>query len=231
MNISSSLLCMNMANVCGDIERILKLARGDQRFNWLHADVMDNHFVPRLGLAPELIRDVKQEFPQVSIDSHLMISDPFSVIDAVAPYSDWIVYHYEAVTDPVRTLQKIRCAYPNVKIGLAINLATIFNPAIIQLFDGVMIMGSSPGVLVTNSYPVIVKRKIVQCPDDKHYFVNGSVNYNTIKDYRNINSNGTLVCDSSTMFRIDEYNKKMNRDEMIEYNIVRIKDALGCERL
>lgn len=231
MNISSSLLCMNTANVCGDVERILKFVRGDHRFDWLHAELMDNHFVPRLGIPPELIRDVKQEFPQVHIDSHLMISDPFSVIDIIAPYSDWIVYHYEAVTDPVRTMQKIRNMYPNVKIGLAINLATIFNPAIIQLFDGVMIMGISPGVLGTNSYPVVVKRKIAQCPADKHYFVNGSVNFNTIKDYCNINDNGTLVCDSSTMFKIDEYNKKMNRDEMIEYNIIRIKDALGCERL
>ena len=74
MNISTSLICMNMSQVDRDIERILKEAKGDQRFSWMHADFMDGHFVPRLGISPELIRDIKKEFPQVHIDSHLMIA-------------------------------------------------------------------------------------------------------------------------------------------------------------
>lgn len=230
MNISTSVICMNMANVCGDIELILKAANGDPRFNWFHLDVMDGHFVPRLGISPELIRDIKTTFPEVHIDSHLMIDDPFTYVDVIAPYSDWIVYHYEAVTDPVRTLQKIRKTWPNVKVGLAINLATVFNPEVIKLFDGVMFMGISPGVLGTNSYPEIVKGKIAMTPNHKHYFVDGSVNFNTIKDYRLINPNGTLVCGSSTMFKKDEFTENLNREDLVAYNINRIKDALGCER-
>ena len=230
MNISTSVICMNMANVCGDIELILKAANGDPRFNWFHLDVMDGHFVPRLGISPELIRDIKTTFPEVHIDSHLMIDDPFTYVDVIAPYSDWIVYHYEAVTDPVRTLQKIRKTWPNVKVGLAINLATVFNPEVIKLFDGVMFMGISPGVLGTNSYPEIVKGKIAMTPNHKHYFVDGSVNFNTIKDYRLINPNGTLVCGSSTMFKKDEFTENLNREDLVAYNINRIKDALGCEK-
>lgn len=230
MNISTSLICMNMSQVDRDIERILNEAKGDQRFSWMHADFMDGHFVPRLGISPELIRDIKKEFPQVHIDSHLMIADPFTYVDVIAPYSDWIVYHYEAVTDPIRTLQKIRKTWPHIKVGLAINLATVFDPEIIALFDGVMFMGISPGVLGTNSYPAVVSKKIALCPNHKHYFVDGSVNFNTIKDYRKINENGTLVCGSSTMFKIDEFTDKLNRDDLVAYNINRIKEALGCER-
>lgn len=230
MNISTSLICMNMANVEKDINRIIQEAGSDQRFHWFHADFMDGHFVPRLGISPELIRDIKTTFPNVHIDSHLMIDDPFTYVDVIAPYSDWIVYHYEAVTDPVRTLQKIRKTWPNVKVGLAINLATVFNPEVIKLFDGVMFMGISPGVLGTNSYPEIVKGKIAMTPNHKHYFVDGSVNFNTIKDYRLINPNGTLVCGSSTMFKKDEFTENLNREDLVAYNINRIKDALGCEK-
>lgn len=230
MNISTSLICMNMANVQKDIEMILDKAGTDTRFHWLHADLMDGHFVPRLGISPELIRDIKTAFPQVHIDSHLMIDDPYTYVDVIAPYSDWIVYHYEAVTDQVRTLQKIRKTWPNVKVGLAINLATLFNPELIKLFDGVMFMGISPGVLGTNSYPVLVKGKISMVPPLKHYFVDGSVNFNTIKDYHLINPNGTLVCGSSTMFKTDEFTENLSREDLIAYNVNRIKDAIGCER-
>ena len=221
---------MNMANVEKDIDHIIQEAGSDQRFHWFHADFMDGHFVPRLGISPELIRDIKTTFPNVHIDSHLMIDDPFTYVDVIAPYSDWIVYHYEAVTDPVRTLQKIRKTWPNVKVGLAINLATVFNPEVIKLFDGVMFMGISPGVLGTNSYPEIVKGKIAMTPNHKHYFVDGSVNFNTIKDYRLINPNGTLVCGSSTMFKKDEFTENLNREQLVAYNINRIKDAIGCEK-
>lgn len=230
MNISTSLICMNMSQVDRDIERILKEANGDQRFSWMHADLMDGHFVPRLGISPELIRDIKKEFPQVHVDSHLMIDDPFTYVDVIAPYSDWIVYHLEAVKDPVRTLQKVRKNWPDCKVGLALNLTTQFDPAQFQLFDGVMFMGISPGVLGTNSYPQIVKQKIGICPNHKHYFVDGSVNFNTIKDYKEINNNGTLVCGSSTMFKVDDFTRDMSREDLVKYNINRIKEALGCER-
>lgn len=229
-NISTSLICMNMSNVEKDIETILKHAGDDKRFHWMHADFMDGHFVPRLGISPELIRDVKKAFPQIHIDSHLMIDDPFTYVDVIAPYSDWVVYHAEAVTDPIRALQKIRKTWPNLKVGLALNLNTPMDPEQLQLFDGVMFMGISPGVLGTNSYPAIVKKKICRCPNQIHYFVDGSVNFETMKDYRHLNNNGTLVCGSSTMFKIDDYTKDLTRDDLVAYNVNRIKEALGCER-
>ena len=51
-----------------------------------------------------------------------------------------------------------------------------------------------------------------------------------VKDYKEINNNGTLVCGSSTMFKVDDFTRDMSREEMVKYNINRIKEALGCER-
>lgn len=226
MNISTSLICMPMNKVGDTVEKILKAADGDERFKWFHADFMDGHFVPRLGISPELIRDIKHDLPNIHIDSHLMIDDPYTYVDVIAPYSDWVVFHYEAVFDPIRTLQKIRKTWPSVKVGLAMNLATPFDTSIIQLFDGVMFMGISPGVLGTNSYPSIVENKIGAVPTHKHYFVDGSVNFQTLSSYSKINPNGTLVCGSSTMFKIDELTKNMNLDELIKFNVNRIKEKI-----
>ena len=214
-----------MVNVQSDIESIIRNST-EFGINQFHADFMDGHFVPRIGISPELIRDIKSTFPQVSIDSHLMVEDPYTYVDIIAPYSDWITYHYEAVTDPIRTLQKIRRNWPNIKVALAFNLATPFNKEMIRLFDGVMFMGISPGVLGTNSYPIIVKDKIKQLDYNMPYFIDGSVNLDTIPLYNMINPNGTFICGSSTIFKVNAYTKGLNRDKCIAYNIDKLKGVL-----
>lgn len=224
MNISTSLICMPMDKVGETVDRILKAAGDDERFRWFHGDFMDAHFVARLGISPELIQFLRRTYGDtIKIDSHLMIEDPYTYVDVIAPYSDWVTIHYEAVTDPVRTLQKIRKTWPDVKVGIAYNLMTHYDPFVADLFDGVMFMGISPGVLGTNSYPELVMPKIANVPSDKMYFVDGSVNFETIKLYNSINPNGTLVCGSSTMFK---QNPLVAPNQLIESNIEKIKDAL-----
>ena len=71
-------------------------------------DFMDNTFVPRLGISPELIQWIRKRYGHnINIDSHLMVQNPYDCIDVIAPFSDWVFFHYEAVPDPVRILQKI----------------------------------------------------------------------------------------------------------------------------
>lgn len=62
MNFSTSIVCCDMKNVSSDIDYILKASNEDERFSWFHADFMDGHFVPRLGISPELIQDLKKYF-------------------------------------------------------------------------------------------------------------------------------------------------------------------------
>ena len=232
MNFSTSLICCKMQSVARDIETILEAADGDERFSWMHADFMDGHFVPRLGISPELVRDVKAEFgDRIHVDSHLMISDPFTYMDVIAPYSDWVVFHSEAVTDPVRSLQKLRRDYPTVKSGVAFSLASSIDNDVLKalkdegLLDGVMLMGISPGVLGTRSFPSTVLGKLEKMRGlGLALFIDGYVYYTTIPKYGKFDKM-TVVCGSSSMLKVDDKTQGMSRTDMIKFNVARIKEA------
>lgn len=232
MKISTSLICCDLS----DIARQLDVIVDNENFNWLHADFMDNTFVPRLGISPELIQSLRKRYgDKVVIDSHLMVNDPYSLAPVIAPYSDWYIFHYEATKDPMRTLQMLRKNYPKLKIGLAFNILTpvLFNvlKSAYELgyLDGVMFMGISPGVLGTDSFIDEVENRIVFIRDNikvLNVFVDGSVNFKSVRRYAN---HGADVCvsGSSMIFKRDDLTKDMSTTDMIEYNIKRIKDAIG----
>ena len=234
--ITASLICMDLSDIKSDIDTLL-----DNGINWVHADFMDNTFVPRLGISPELIQWIKKRYgDNIHIDSHLMVQNPYDCIDVIAPFSDWVFFHYEATPDPVRILQKIdKVSIANK--GIAYNIGTDTNNFLIntKLVNGVMFMGISPGVLGTRSWPEILKNKIVQhrCTislDSIPVFLDGGIDFNSIgeltkdisamfEDYKGANK---VVCGSSTLFKLDSETKLMTRPEMIKYNIRRIEEAM-----
>lgn len=228
MNISTSLICCDLCNIEKDIDLLL-----ENGYNWLHADFMDGHFVPRYGISPELIQSIRRKYGnKVVIDSHLMVEDPYTYADVIAPYSDWYMFHYEAVKDPFRTLQMLRKKYPDLKIGLTFNLMTSFSTLndVLANFkdyiDGVMFMGISPGVLGTNSMPEIVEEKLRFV---KEYFpwcktfVDGSVSFTTLEPYMDAGAH-TVVCGSSTMYKGVGFDE--NRNEQTIANINKIKEIV-----
>lgn len=231
MNISTSLICCDLANISKDLDVIVE----HEGFNWLHADFMDGHFVPRYGISPELIQHLRKRYgDRVMIDSHMMVADPYTYANVIAPYSDWYFFHYEAVTDPMRTLQMLRKTYPSLKIGLTFN---VFTPdCIIEqvarlhegMVDGIMFMGISPGVLGTNPFPATVNRRLLMVqsanPNIKT-FVDGSVNYNTLDLYKSSGAY-TVVSGSSAMFKSHPETEGMTREELINFNINKIKGII-----
>ena len=231
MNISTSLICCDLSNISKDLDIIVE----HEGFNWLHADFMDGHFVPRYGISPELIQALRKRYGnRVMIDSHMMVQDPYTYADVIAPYSDWYFFHYEAVTEPVRTLQMLRKKYPILKIGITFNLFT--SDAVIEqiaehcegLVDGIMFMGISPGVLGTMSFPETIKRRLefvkFTNPEIKT-FVDGSVNYNTLLPYKNAGAH-RVVSGSSAMFKSHTETEGMTREELINFNINKIKGII-----
>ena len=232
MKISTSVICCDLTNLAPHLDTIIK----HENFNWLHLDVMDNLFVPRLGVSPELIQSIRKRYgDRVVIDSHFMVKDPYSLAPVIAPYSDWYIFHYEATTDPMRTLQMLRKSYPKLKIGLAFNILTpvLFNVLRsayeLGYLDGVMFMGISPGVLGTDSFTDEVENRIGFIRDNikvLDVFVDGSVNFKSVGIYAR---HGADVCvsGSSMMFKRDDFTKDMSATDMIEYNIKRIKNAIG----
>ena len=232
---------MDLSDIKTDIDTLL-----DNGINSLHADFMDNTFVPRLGISPELIQWIRKRYGHnVEIDSHLMVQNPYDCIDVIAPFSDWVFFHYEVTPDPVRILQKIDNV-SHAKKGIAYNIGTDTNESLINtnLVNGIMFMGISPGVLGTKSWPEILKDKMIQhrCMigriikhDDIPVFLDGGIDFNSIgeltKDLTNImfgpyHGADKVVCGSSTLFKVDNETKLMTRPEMIKYNIHRIEEAI-----
>jgi ribulose-phosphate 3-epimerase len=113
--------------------------------DWLHVDVMDNHFVPNLTIGLPVVRSLLTA-TSLPLDCHLMIEDP----DRWAPeYAEAgagsVTIHIEAASAPVRTLRTIRAA--GARAGLALNPATPVDPYA-DLFgeiDMLLVMTVEPG--------------------------------------------------------------------------------------
>ena len=234
MKISTSLICCDLANLAPQLDIIIE----HEDFNWLHVDVMDNMLVPRLGISPELIQSLRKRYGnRVVIDSHLMVKDPYTLAPVIAPYSDWYIFHYEATSDPMRTLQMLRKNYTKLKIGLAFNILTpmsVVDEVIsvanaLGYLDGVMFMGISPGVLGTDSFSSEVLNRIEltkhSLPDVK-IFIDGSVKFDTVGLYNKLGAD-VCVSGSSMMFKKDSLTENMNTSDLINTNIRRIKDAIN----
>ncbi len=119
--------------------------------DWIHFDVMDNHYVPNLSFGPMICQAlrkhaVRADGTPVPIDVHLMISP----VDALAQQfakagADLISFHPDASTHVDRTLQLIKAE--GCKAGL------VFNPAasidilewVIDKVDLVLVMSVNPG--------------------------------------------------------------------------------------
>jgi ribulose-phosphate 3-epimerase len=90
--------------------------------DWLHVDVMDNHFVPNLTIGLPVVESLLKH-TSLPLDCHLMICDP----DRWAPgYAEAgagnVTIHVEAAQAPVRALRAIRAA--GARAGLALNPGT-----------------------------------------------------------------------------------------------------------
>jgi ribulose-phosphate 3-epimerase len=113
--------------------------------DWLHVDVMDNHFVPNLTLGPPVVQSLRKA-TELPLDCHLMIDDP----DRWAPpYAEQgahnVTFHVEAAADPVGTARAIRAA--GGLAGLAIKPDTPLEPylEILREFDTLLVMTVEPG--------------------------------------------------------------------------------------
>jgi ribulose-phosphate 3-epimerase len=113
--------------------------------DWLHVDVMDNHFVPNLTIGLPVVESLLKH-TGLPLDCHLMIEDP----DRWAPgYAEAgarnVTVHAEAVQSPVRTLRTIRAA--GARAGLAVNPATAVEPYedLLAEADMLLLMTVEPG--------------------------------------------------------------------------------------
>lgn len=113
--------------------------------DWIHFDVMDNHYVPNLTVGPQVLKAIRP-YSDVPIDVHLMIEPVDELIPAFAKAgADYITLHCEASRHIDRTLQLIRSF--GVKAGLVFNPATPLTYLDYELdnIDLVLLMSVNPG--------------------------------------------------------------------------------------
>ncbi|MBC9225216.1 ribulose-phosphate 3-epimerase [Aeromicrobium sp. 636] len=138
MRITPSLLNADFANLAGEAARIPSA-------DYLHMDVMDNHFVPNLTLGAPVIEALAKAAPQ-PIDAHLMIEEP----DRWAPQfveagASSVTFHVEAAQAPVRLAREIRAQ--GARASMALKPATPIEPYedLLPELDMVLIMTVEPG--------------------------------------------------------------------------------------
>jgi len=128
-----------------DFARLGEQARQVENADWLHVDVMDNHFVPNLTIGLPVVVDLRRA-TSLPLDCHLMIDNP----DRWAPpYAEAgahnVTFHVEAAGDPVQTARAIRAA--GALVGLAVKPGTPLEPYrdLLGEFDTLLVMTVEPG--------------------------------------------------------------------------------------
>jgi ribulose-phosphate 3-epimerase len=94
--------------------------------DWLHVDVMDNHFVPNLTFGLPMVQGLRRA-TDLPLDVHLMIEDPRRWAPGYAEAGAYNVsFHAEACDDPVGLARDLRAA--GSRAGLAIDRDTAIEP-------------------------------------------------------------------------------------------------------
>jgi ribulose-phosphate 3-epimerase len=139
--ISPSILSADFARLGAEVEAVLAAGA-----DWIHFDVMDNHYVPNLTIGPLVCEALRKSGIKAPIDVHLMVSpvDPL-VADFAKAGATSISFHPEATLHVDRTIQHIRDS--GCKPGLVFNPATPLNwlDYVIDKIDLILVMSVNPG--------------------------------------------------------------------------------------
>jgi ribulose-phosphate 3-epimerase len=132
---------------CSFIEfgrQVEELAQGGVQ--WFHIDIMDGHYVPNIMLPVRVIGELKQRYPTIEADVHLMVTHPMDYLPQLkSNRADWVSFHLDATNFSRRTLAAIR--EMGMKAGVAINPSqpvSVLEP-LIHFVDYVVLMTVEPG--------------------------------------------------------------------------------------
>ncbi len=139
--IAPSILSANFAKLGDEVDRVLAAGA-----DWVHFDVMDNHYVPNLTIGPLVCEALRKHGVTAPIDVHLMVEPVDRIVpDFAKAGASLISFHPEASKHVDRTLQMIRDQ--GCQAGLVLNPATPIAciEHVMERLDLILVMSVNPG--------------------------------------------------------------------------------------
>ena len=188
-------------------KQIFKNIRYLERTNigGIHFDVMDGSFVPRLGLYPELLSEIRNQ-SSLFIEVHAMLSTPSAFIEKfIEAGANRMMFHVET-NDQINDLI-IKTKELGIECGLVINPASKLESILPYLthIESIMLMAINPGIpkhpFLDETYDKLSKLRnlLNEQNKDLEIVIDGGVTFENVEKLFALGAN-TLVCGSGTLF-------------------------------